>query len=69
MTETGDAEAPAGPAANDDVKAKFRAALDRKNHAAHDPASGGTHEDAAGKAHGPHSAAGGKREFRRKAGG
>ena len=69
MTETGDPEAPAGPAADDEVKAKFRAALDRKNHAAHDTASGAAREDAAGKAHGPHGAAGGKREFRRKAGG
>ena len=67
-----DAEATAsadvdGDGSGDDVKAKFREALDRKRghqadaHAAGGPGSAKIHE-----AHGP---VGGKRQFRRKSGG
>ncbi|MEV8099988.1 DUF5302 domain-containing protein [Kitasatospora sp. NPDC085879] len=66
--ETGEApvDAPAAEPAQDDVKAKFLAALERKH--------GGRGAGAAGqgegsKIHGTHAAAGGKRTFRRKSGG
>ncbi len=59
------AEAPAP--AQDDVKAKFLAALERKHGVRTDGAGGGPGAD--GKIHGAHSAAGGKRNFRRKSGG
>jgi hypothetical protein len=49
----------------DEVKRKFREALERKQAQAHrtENASGNS-----GKAHGAHGQAGGKRSFRRKAG-
>lgn len=51
---------------NDDTKAAFKAALDRKNAARH---SGTDHTDAErGSAKNTH-ARGGKRQFRRKSGG
>ncbi|MEV7781809.1 DUF5302 domain-containing protein [Kitasatospora sp. NPDC088351] len=59
----GEAAAPA----QDDVKAKFLAALERKHGVRTDGAGGGPGAD--GKIHGAHSAAGGKRNFRRKSGG
>ncbi|MEU9129240.1 DUF5302 domain-containing protein [Kitasatospora sp. NPDC048540] len=60
-------EPEAAPAAQDDVKAKFLAALERK----HGGPAGGTAGGPGGesKIHGAHSAAGGKRTFRRKSGG
>ncbi|MEY9950089.1 DUF5302 domain-containing protein [Kitasatospora sp. GAS206B] len=51
----------------DDVKAKFLAALQRKHGTKTDGAGGGPGGDS--KIHGAHSAAGGKRTFRRKSGG
>ncbi|MED7953045.1 DUF5302 domain-containing protein [Streptomyces sp. BE303] len=60
------AEAPAPPA-QDDVKARFLAALERKHGAKTDGTSGGPAGDS--KIHGAHGAAGGKRNFRRKSGG
>ncbi|MFE9428784.1 DUF5302 domain-containing protein [Kitasatospora sp. NPDC006697] len=63
----GDAAAePAAAPADDDVKAKFLAALERK-HGAKGAAGGGKSGDS--KIHGTHGAAGGKRTFRRKSGG
>ncbi|MFJ1706740.1 DUF5302 domain-containing protein [Kitasatospora sp. NPDC088346] len=58
---------PEAAAAADDVKAKFLAALERK----HGGKAGGGAGGAGGesKIHGAHSAAGGKRTFRRKSGG
>ncbi len=67
MTQTPDQESP-DSGSEDDVRAKYRAALDRKNHERHDAAASGANGGAGGKAHGPHGAAGGKREFRRKSG-
>ncbi|MEV7930660.1 MULTISPECIES: DUF5302 domain-containing protein [unclassified Kitasatospora] len=60
------AEAPA-PATQDDVKARFLAALERKHGAKSDSAAGGPSGDS--KIHGAHGAVGGKRNFRRKSGG
>lgn len=58
---------PAPDAAEDDVKRKFREALERKNHKGRTgQASDG---DSTAKIHHTHGAAGGKREFRRKSGG
>jgi hypothetical protein len=53
-------------AAADDVKAKYREALERKNKGASRP--GGRSADGKEAAHGEHGAAGVKREFRRKSG-
>ncbi|GGU99321.1 MULTISPECIES: DUF5302 domain-containing protein [Streptomycetaceae] len=61
--QTPETEAPA----QDDVKAKFLAALERKHGNRSDAAGGGPGAD--GKIHGTHGAAGGKRNFRRKSGG
>ncbi|GAB2737919.1 DUF5302 domain-containing protein [Kitasatospora kifunensis] len=58
---------PAAEADQDDVKAKFLAALQRKHGAKTDGAGGGPGSES--KIHGAHSAAGGKRTFRRKSGG
>ncbi|MER8105642.1 DUF5302 domain-containing protein [Kitasatospora sp. NPDC094016] len=60
------AEAPAA-AAQDDVKARFLAALERKHGAKGGNTVGGPNGDS--KIHGAHAAAGGKRNFRRKSGG
>lgn len=61
-------ESPETPApAQEDVKAKFLAALERKHGTRTDGASGGPGGDS--KIHGAHGAAGGKRTFRRKSGG
>ncbi|MCD0449498.1 DUF5302 domain-containing protein [Actinocorallia sp. API 0066] len=48
------------------AKRKFREALERKRSASHGSAGGGR---GGSKIHGTHSQAGGKRTFRRKAGG
>ncbi|MBF6214444.1 DUF5302 domain-containing protein [Nocardia puris] len=61
MTESGNSHGNA-----DEVKRKFREALERKN--AHHAQSGGAHLDGHSKANGPHNAASHKREFRRKSG-
>jgi hypothetical protein len=55
------------PAAPDDVKAKFLAALERKQGVRTDGTGGGPGSES--KVHGAHAAAGGKRNFRRKSGG
>ncbi|WP_406111993.1 DUF5302 domain-containing protein [Kitasatospora purpeofusca] len=60
------AEAPAAPA-QDDVKARFLAALERKQGARSGSEAGGPNSDS--KIHAAHGAAGGKRNFRRKSGG
>ena len=59
------AQAEPDPAEQDEVKRKFREALERKQAQRHrtETAAGN-----AGKAHGAHGQAGGKRSFRRKAG-
>ncbi|MER8183426.1 DUF5302 domain-containing protein [Kitasatospora sp. NPDC094015] len=59
--------APQPEAAPDDVKAKFLAALERKHGGKGGSGAGGP--GAESKVHGAHSAAGGKRTFRRKSGG
>ncbi|MFJ9950670.1 DUF5302 domain-containing protein [Kitasatospora sp. NPDC091207] len=61
------AQAAAAPAAQDDVKARFLAALERKHGAKGGGAAGGPNGDS--KIHGAHGAVGGKRNFRRKSGG
>ncbi|MFJ9694719.1 DUF5302 domain-containing protein [Kitasatospora sp. NPDC101183] len=60
------AEVPAA-APQDDVKAQFLAALERKHGAKGGSTAGGPSGDS--KIHGAHAAAGGKRNFRRKSGG
>ncbi|MEU4120534.1 DUF5302 domain-containing protein [Kitasatospora sp. NPDC028055] len=60
------AEVPAA-AVQDDVKARFLAALDRKHGAKGGSTAGGPNGDS--KIHGAHAAAGSKRNFRRKSGG
>ncbi len=52
---------------NEDVKAKFREALERKTKASHRPSGAGTSQGSPG-AHGEHAAESTKREFRRKSG-
>ncbi len=51
---------------NEDMKAKFREALAKKNAQSR---PGEAHEDGRGAVSGAHEAAGHKREFRRKSGG
>jgi len=53
--------------ANDDLKAKMREALDRKNKA-NSRDSSGTGGKATGKAQGAHGPASSRRSFRRKSG-
>ncbi|MCX4688654.1 DUF5302 domain-containing protein [Kitasatospora purpeofusca] len=60
------AEAPVAPA-QDDVKARFLAALERKQGAKSGSEAGGPNGDS--KIHAAHGAVGGKRNFRRKSGG
>ncbi|HSN06384.1 MAG TPA: DUF5302 domain-containing protein [Candidatus Angelobacter sp.] len=55
------------PEANEDVKAKFREALERKSKASHGPSARGP--EGSSPAHGEHAAESSKREFRRKSGG
>lgn len=55
----------AAPAPADDVKAKFREALERKKSASHRSAEGAEHT---GAVHGPETNGGGQRMFRRKSG-
>ncbi|MFF2040936.1 DUF5302 domain-containing protein [Kitasatospora sp. NPDC058170] len=66
-SETPDAAQAPEPGSQDDVKARFLAALERKHGAKTGGKSGGPDGDS--KIHGAHSAAGGKRNFRRKSGG
>lgn len=56
------------PGPDEDLKAKFREALDRKHGQQHAGAEGG-HADAAGKASHSARSAAHQKEFRRKAGG
>ena len=70
MSEAEHEQADPGPAASaeeeqDDVKRKFREALERKQAQAHRTENASCNS---GKAHGAHGQAGGKRSFRRKAG-
>lgn len=58
------AQAPDGD--EDEVKRKFREALERKQSARKGAGTGGTGQS---KIHGAHGRAGGQREFRRKSGG
>jgi recombinational DNA repair ATPase RecF len=55
------------PVAEDDVKRKFREALERKRGANRSAGSSGSGPDQS-KIHGAHGRAGGTREFRRKSG-
>lgn len=57
--------APDAPAVADDVKARFREALERKQGAGHRSAQGRANT---GTVHGPETTGGGKRTFRRKTG-
>jgi hypothetical protein len=69
MAAAGDREGkPEGPDPEDDVKRKFREALNRKNAAQEDKKAAGGPKDSS-KVHGTHGREGGKRTFRRKAGG
>jgi hypothetical protein len=63
-----EAEPTAVEAAEDDVKRKFREALERKRNGGVAGAAGGVGRDGS-KIHGAHGRAGGQREFRRKSGG
>ncbi|WP_035847052.1 DUF5302 domain-containing protein [Kitasatospora azatica] len=65
--EQGEGSEPPAADAQDDVKAKFLAALQRKQGGKGEGAAGGPGGDS--KIHGTHGAAGGKRTFRRKSGG
>ncbi len=56
---------PDAPVVADDVKARFREALERKQGAGHRSAEGKANT---GTVHGPETAGGGKRTFRRKTG-
>ena len=53
---------------NEDMKAKYREALDRKTKASHKSAATGTGKGPGG-AHSEHASEANKREFRRKSGG
>ncbi|MBD0695739.1 DUF5302 domain-containing protein [Streptomyces sp. CBMA123] len=66
-SEAGQATEVPAAAAQDDVKAQFLAALERKHGAKGGSTAGGPNGDS--KIHGAHAAAGGKRNFRRKSGG
>lgn len=65
MADDTSAQAPEGQ--GDDVKRKFREALDRKRGKSPEGASGGRGRDGS-KIHGTHGKAGGQRSFRRKSG-
>ena len=58
---------PEGPDAEDEVKRKFREALERKQEAQGGKKAGGGQKDSS-KVHGTHGPVGGKRAFRRKSG-
>jgi hypothetical protein len=62
-----DAAAAAAEGGEDDVKRRFREALERKRGAAQAGGAGGVGKGAS-KIHGAHGRAGGPREFRRKSG-
>lgn len=64
--EGADGAADVAPAAADDPKARFKAALDKKNAAAHRSNQGSANT---GAVHGSESTGPGKRMFRRKSGG
>jgi len=55
------------PSASDDMKRKFREALEKKNASAR-RREGEAHLDGESAVHSTHGPAGGKREFRRKSG-
>ncbi|MFI0737626.1 DUF5302 domain-containing protein [Streptomyces sp. NPDC021100] len=59
--------ADTGGAAEDDVKRRFREALDRKRGKTAEGAAGARAQDGS-KVHGTHGKAGGQRSFRRKSG-
>lgn len=63
MAETPESTEPAED--QDDVRARFREALERKNHQAQ---AGAAHRDSASKVHEAHGPAAAKRSFRRKSG-
>jgi hypothetical protein len=66
-TDTAAAAQPSGQEPDEDeVKRKFREALERKQSARKGAGTGGTGQS---KIHGAHGRAGGQREFRRKSGG
>ncbi|MCZ4119075.1 DUF5302 domain-containing protein [Streptomyces sp. H39-S7] len=67
VPDTADASATAEPA-EDEVKRKFREALERKRGGNKSAAAAGGGPDSS-KIHGAHGRAGGQREFRRKSGG
>jgi Family of unknown function (DUF5302) len=71
MTDTaGPQDAPENDTAEgteDEVKRRFREALERKRGQSADAASGGRSRDGS-KIHGTHGKAGGQRSFRRKSG-
>ncbi|CAM3625753.1 DUF5302 domain-containing protein [Smaragdicoccus niigatensis] len=56
---------PSKRSSADDVKAKFKEALDRKRAQSK---SGAAHQDGVAKAQGAHGAVAARREFRRKSG-
>lgn len=60
------ADAPKPDEAEDDVKRKFREALEKKNKHAR---SGSSHADGDSAIHEAHTKSGGEKSFRRKAGG
>ncbi|MFC5722962.1 DUF5302 domain-containing protein [Streptomyces gamaensis] len=59
--------APQAGSAGDDVKRKFREALERKRGRSADPGTTGRDRDGS-RIHGTHGKAGGHRSFRRKSG-
>ncbi|WP_329310492.1 DUF5302 domain-containing protein [Streptomyces sp. NBC_01537] len=67
VPEVDNAVPEAPEAAEDDVKRKFREALERKRNGGAAAAAGGAGRDGS-KIHGAHGRAGGQREFRRKSG-
>jgi hypothetical protein len=65
MAQASEPDAPAESDAQEDVKRRFREALERKNAQAK---SGEGHADSASKIHDAHGPAAAKRTFRRKSG-
>ncbi|WP_248958309.1 DUF5302 domain-containing protein [Sphaerisporangium perillae] len=67
-TEISEAETPAAETPEDELKRKFREALDRKRQTQAESNASGRGNDAS-KIHGAHGPAASKRSFRRKSGG